>query len=73
MEYSDNMRRVCNELKTNMDSARPFMRDTTSLRAFQKIEEFSNNLINSLPEAQRAADKLKNSAQHLNAALSIQI
>jgi len=73
MEYSDNMRRVCNELKTNMDSARPVMRDETSQRALQKIEEFANNLINSLPEAQRASDKLKKSAQHLNSALSIQI
>ena len=72
-EYSDNMRRVCTELKTNMDSARPVMKDATSLRAFQKIEEFANNLINSLPEAQRAADKLRKSAQHLNSALSIQI
>ena len=73
MEYSDNMRRVCTDLKTNMDSARPVMRDDASQRAFQKIEEFANNLINSLPEAQSAAEKLKKSAQHLNSALSIQI
>ena len=72
-EYSDNMKRVCTALKTNMDSARPFMKDETSQRAFQKIESFADNLINSLPEAQNAAEKLKKSAQHLNAALSIQI
>ena len=73
LEYSDNMRRVCNELKTNMDSTRPVMRDDTSQRALQKIEEFANNLINSMPEAQRASEKLRKSAQHLNSALSIQI
>jgi len=73
MEYSDNMSRICGDLKTNMDGARPVMKDNTSQRAFQKIEEFANNLINSMPEAQRAAEKLKKSAQHLNSALSIQI
>jgi hypothetical protein len=73
LEYSDNMRRVCNELKTNMDGARPVMRDETSLRAFQKIEAFADNLITSLPEAQRAGEKLRKSAEHLNSALSIQI
>jgi hypothetical protein len=72
-EYSDNMKRVCTTLKSNMDSARPFMKDEASQRAFQKIELFADNLINSLPEAQRAGEKLSKSAQHLNSALSIQI
>ena len=73
MEYSDNMKRVCNELKANVDSAHPVMRDETSKRAFQKIEAFADNLIRSLPEAQRASEKLRKSAEHLNSALSIQI
>ena len=34
LEYSSNMNRVCSSLKGSMDSARPFMRDQTSQRAF---------------------------------------
>ena len=73
LEYSDNMKRSCTGLKTDMDSARPVMKDEVSRRAFQKIEAFADNLINSLPEAQQAAEKLRKSAQHLNSALSVQI
>jgi hypothetical protein len=73
MEYSDNMKRVCDDLKSNMDSARPVMKDDASQRAFQKIEAFADNLIKSLPEAERAAEKLRESAKHLDQALAIQI
>lgn len=72
-DYSDRMRWVCNQLKTNMDVARPFMRDATSQRALQKIEAFADNLIGSLPEAQRAGEKLRESAMHLQIARSVQI
>jgi len=72
-EYSENMKRVCNDLKSNMDSARPVMKDEASQKAFQKIEAFAENLINSLPEANRAAEKLRESAKYLDQALSIQI
>ena len=73
LEYSDNMNRVCLSLRGSMDSARPFMRDQTSQRAFDKITEFAENLINSLPEAKRAGEKLTASAGFLNQALQIQI
>jgi hypothetical protein len=73
MEYSDNMKKVCEGLKANMDSARPVMKDEASQKAFQKIETFADNLINSLPEAQCAAEKLRESAKHLDQALAIQI
>ena len=73
MEYSDKMKRICGDLKSNMDSARPVMRDDASQRAFQKIEAFAENLIKSLPEAERAAEKLMESAKHSEQALAIQI
>ena len=73
MEYSDKMKKICDNLLTNMDTARPMMKDETSQRAFQKIEAFADNLINSLPEAQSAAEKLRESAKYLEEALRIQI
>lgn len=65
-EYANNMRRVCNDLKSHMDSARPEMQDGKSLEALRKIEDFADNLIASLPEAQRAAGKLRESAKYLD-------
>jgi hypothetical protein len=73
MEYADNMKRVCSDLKANMDSARPVMKDEASQKAFQKIEAFADNLISSLPEAELAAEKLRESAKYLDQALGIQI
>ena len=66
--YCDNIKKVCGDLRSNMDSARPLMRDEVSQRALNKIEAFANGLISGLPEAQRAENKLRKSAELLRAA-----
>jgi predicted RNase H-like nuclease (RuvC/YqgF family) len=71
--YCDAMKRVCNELKSNLSSASPMMKDEKSRRAIQKIERLADDLISGLPEARNAADKLKEAAKPLKQARSISI
>jgi len=70
-EYSESMKKVCSDMKNNIDSARPFMKDEASQKAFQRIEAFAENLLGSLSEAHRAEEKLRESAKYLIQALEV--
>lgn len=72
-EYVDAMKRVCNELKSNLSSAAPMMKDEISSKALRRIESLTDDLISSLPEAHEAAEKLRAAAKPLKQAQSISI
>jgi hypothetical protein len=69
-EYCESMRRVCNELNSNLSSAAPHMKDKSS-KALQRLENLASDLISGLPEAQNAAEKLRAAAKPLKEADSI--
>jgi hypothetical protein len=69
--YVQKMKMSCARLKSSVDAARPHMADDVSRKAFQKIEAFADNLVTSLPGAEIAAEKLRESAKYLRQALSI--
>jgi hypothetical protein len=71
--YVQKMKLSCTRIKSSVDAARPHMADHASRKAFRKIEAFADNLVTSLPGAEIAAEKLRNSAKYLREALSIDI
>jgi hypothetical protein len=73
MDYSEAMKKVCNDLKASLSQAAPMMKDEVSKRALQKIEALADDLISGLPEAEEAAEKLSAAAKPLREYLASSI
>jgi hypothetical protein len=71
--YVEAMKKTCNDLKSSLSSAEPFMIDETSRKALQRIESLTNDLISGLAEAIDASEKLRAAAKPLKDAQSISI
>jgi len=69
--YCQSMRIACNKLKSDLDKASSHMRDDKSKKALQKIDALAEHLISGLPEAQTAAERLREAAKPLIQAQSI--
>lgn len=69
--YVEAMRKACQSLKAGLDSARPLMKDRVSTKSLQRIDELAGDLIDGLPEAEEAAEKLIAAAKPLKTARTI--
>ena len=70
-DYITSMNIVCNKLKSDLSSAKPYMKDRVSSKAIINVENFVDNILKTLPIASDASDKLKRSAKVLKRAKTL--